>query len=110
MSPEKWYLRAKYLFLVDILGTLTRERHPWLSSNTVDLIKVVGEHFSFSLDLISWRRARMGRTSLMAMLKATYSAAVELRVWSVCSLLDHRMGHPNRVRVNPVLEQTLTGS
>ena len=47
----------------------------------------------------------MGRTSLMAMLKATYSAAVELRVWSVCSLLDHRMGHPNSVRVNPVLVQ-----
>ena len=41
----------------------------------------------------------MGRTSLMAILNATYSAAVELRVWSVCSLLDHRMGQPKRVRV-----------
>ena len=50
---KKWYLRAKYLFLVDIFGTLTRERHPWLCSNTVDLIRVVGEHFNSTLDLIS---------------------------------------------------------
>ena len=52
----------------------------------------------------------MGMTSLMAMLNATYYAAVELRVWSVCSFVDHRMGQPKRVRVNPVLERTLSGS
>ena len=95
---------------MDILGTFTKDKHPWLSSKMVDLTKVVGEHFSSILELISSRSALMGRTSRIAMLKATYSAAVELRVWSVYSLLDHRMGQPKRVRVNPVLERTLTGS
>lgn len=77
---EKWYLRAKYLFLVDILGTLTKERHPWLSANAVDCVKVVGECFNSILDWISWRGARMCRTSPLAMLNATYYVAVELRV------------------------------
>ena len=103
-EQKKWYFRERYLLRVDILGTLTMDRHPWLSSKTVDRMRVVGEHLSSSFEPISWRRARMGRTSLMAMLNATYSAAVELRVWSVCSLLDHKMGQPKRVRVNPVLE------
>ena len=107
---KKWYFRARYLFLVDILGTLTRDKHPWLSSKTVDRMRVVGEHLSSSFNPITWRRARMGRTSLMAMLKATYSAAVELKVCSVCSLLDQMIGQPNRVRVKPVRERTQTGS
>ena len=77
----------------------------------MDLTKVVGVHFNSILKLISSRSALIGRTSLIAMLKATYSAAVELRVWSLCNLLDHRMGHPNKVKVNPVLENlTQTGS
>ena len=36
---NQWYFRARYLFLGDILGTFTRERHPWLSSKMVDSIK-----------------------------------------------------------------------
>jgi hypothetical protein len=43
---------------------------------------------------ISYNKALMGSSSLMAMLKATYSAAVEERqIWS-CNLEDHKMGQP----------------
>jgi hypothetical protein len=46
----------------------------------------------------------------MAMEKATYSAAVELRAISVWSLEDQMMGQPKRVRTNHVLDFTDTGS
>jgi len=59
---------------------------------------------------ISRRSVRIGISSLMAKLKATHSAAVELKVMSVCSLLDQTMGQLKRVRENPVLDLTLTGS
>ena len=37
---KKWYFKAKYLLRGDILGTLIKARHDWLSSNTVDLTKL----------------------------------------------------------------------
>jgi len=107
---KKWYLRAKYLLRVDILGTLTQLRQDWLSSKTVERTKLSLITVSSIRSEISRRSVRIGISSLMAMLKATYSAAVELKVMSVCSLLDQTMGQLKRVRENPVLDLTLTGS
>jgi hypothetical protein len=107
---KKWYLKDKYLFLADILGELTVERHPWLSSKTVDRIKESSATLRSSLEHNSLRRALMGSTSRIAMLKATYSAAVELNVISDCNLEDQMIGQPKRVSTKPVLDFTDTGS
>ena len=76
---KKWYLRARYLLRVDILGTFTKDRHPWLSSNTVDRTRLCLTKGRSNLVPISCNKALMGSSSLMAMLKATYSAGVEER-------------------------------
>ena len=101
---KKWYLRDRYLLRVDILGTLTIDKQPWLSSNTVDLTRDLVTNLSFSLSANSCRRALIGRSSLIAIENATYSAAVELRVILDWSLLDQIIGQPNKVKAKPVLD------
>ena len=107
---KKWYFRERYLLRVDILGTLTMDRHPWLSSKTVDLTNDLVTKFNFNFRASSLRRARIGRSSLIAIENATYSVAVELRVISDWSLLDQIIGQPNKVKAKPVLDLTETGS
>lgn len=105
---KKWYFRERYLLRVDILGTLTMDRHPWLSSKTVDLTSDLVTKLSFNFRASSLRRAH--RSSLIAIKNTTYSAAVEPRVISDWSLLDQIIGQPNKVKAKPVLDLTETGS
>lgn len=107
---KKWCFSAKCLFRVDILGKLIKLRFNWLSSKTVDktmLFLMTGR--SMRSD-VSRRSVNIGINSLIAMLNAMHSVAVELRVMSVWSFLDQMMGHPKRVRENLVQDLTLTGS
>ena len=60
-----------------------------MSSKTVDLIWLFDSFGKSNFVLISCMRRRMGSSSRIAIEKATYSAAVVLRVMSVCNLLDH---------------------
>jgi hypothetical protein len=94
VGAEEMVLEGKVLVAGHILGTLTRERHPWLSSKTTERPRLLPMDGRVSLSASSCRRTRIGRSSRIAMLNATYSAAVELRVTSAWSLLDQITGQP----------------
>ena len=97
-AQKKWYLTAMCFVWGDILVAVAMLSAPLLSSNTVDLISDLTCGSKFSSVAISHRSHCTGRNSLMAWLRARYSASVELRAISVCSLKFHTAGHPPRVK------------